>query len=151
MVHWRAHVVDFVLIAPASVHRPHWTGVRKGRHGSREVAQLGGSPISPLTRDCGRMGLRAEMKEKERTKGRGVHLAHHIALIQLESLQRQKRCSLQFRLSEASKGKVALRRKIWKMNSRLFSSHLNVNSLFNCGATDHRIISELDNIDMTFS
>ena len=67
MVHWRAHVVDFVLIAPASVHRPHWTGVRKGRHGSREVAQLGGSP---LTRDCGMMGLRAEMKEKDQ-KERG--------------------------------------------------------------------------------
>ena len=104
-----------------------------------------------MTRDCGMMGLRAEMKEKERTKGRGVHLTHHIALIQLESLQRQKRCSLQFRVREASKGKVALRRKIWKMNSRLFSSHLNVNSLFNCGAIDHRIISELDNLDMTFS
>ena len=100
VVYWRAHVGDFVLIAPASVHR------RKGRHGSREVAQLGGSP---LTRDCGMMGLRAEMKEKERTKRRGVHLAHHIALIQLESLQRQKRCSLQFRVREASKGKVALR------------------------------------------
>ena len=46
----------------------------------------------------------------------------------------------------------ALRRKMWKTNSRLFSSQLHITSLFNRFATDPRIIrGELDNIDMTFS
>ena len=146
VIYWRAHVGDFVLIASASAHRP-----LKGRHGSRDVeAQLGGSP---LTRDCGMMGLRAEMKEKdqkEREPSGPSYCAYSIGKPPSpETLLVAISSERGFQRESCPK---AIRRKMWKTNSRLFSSQLHITSLFNRFATDPRIIrGELDNIDMTFS
>ena len=95
-----------MLIAPASVHRPQRTGGTEGEawlEGSRTAGRVA---IDQGLRDD---GVESRNEREGKDQRGGVHLAHHIALIQLESLQRQKCCSLQFRVREASKGKVALR------------------------------------------